>query len=280
MNNGILKEKPMSTLRTFSKLSLRMTMLAVLVISSMACTSSAQAGTPQQGANLGQANSQNPPAAPGRPLSVGRSSEEQQQTEQSQDEPRKIAAAIVAADNPSPKYVVSVGSNVGAFLAVFLDKFPNTRGQWTEPVDKIAAAKAQYLGRFVDRVNYKIGCAERDITEGCVPKDADVIITDWVTTHQPLDGLYKIYRAAYSQLPPGGWIVNLDHVSFGGSAWDPRLSAAVKGFRPSHEGPPFEHPNDRTPTLDEQLGALRAAGFDAQVVWQSFTTVLFMGRKN
>jgi hypothetical protein len=33
------------------------------------------------------------------------------------------------------------------------------------------------------------------------------------------------------------------------------------------------------PTADEQLAAMRAAGFDAQVVWQSFNTVLFMGRK-
>lgn len=195
------------------------------------------------------------------------------------DEPRKIAAAIVAADNPAPNYVVSVGSNVGAFLAVFMDKFPNARGQWTEPVDKIAAARQIYLGKYGDRINYKIGCAERDITDGCVPKGADVIITDWVTTHQNLDGLYKIYKFAYAQLPSGGWIVNLDHISFGDTAWDTLLQKAVTGFRPAHEGPPFEHPKDRTPTLEEHLGAMRAAGFDAQVVWQSFSTVLFMGRK-
>jgi hypothetical protein len=242
-------------------------------------TVSAQTQTSQPAARPAPANGQNPPAAQATPA-VPVSPAERAMREHAQDEPRQIAAAIVAAANPSPKYVASVGSNLGAFLTVFLDKFPNARGQWTEPVDKIAAAKTAYLGKYGDRVNYKIGCAERDITDGCVPKDADVIITDWVTTHQPLDGIYKIFRFAYAQLPPGGWIVDIDHVNFGGSYWDSLLKTAVTGFRPAHEGPPFEHPADRTPTRDEQLGALRAAGFeDPETPWCSFTTCLFMARK-
>jgi hypothetical protein len=196
-------------------------------------------------------------------------------------EPRRIAAAVVAADNPAPKYIVQIGAHYGQFMAVFLDRFPAARALWTEPDNaepNLVTAK-QRLARFGDRVDYKFGCGERDISDGCVPKGADVIITDWVSVLQNLDGMYKIYRIAAEQLAPGGWFVNIDQVAFGGSAWESRLQAARNGFRPEREAPAVHHADYRTPTVEEQLGAMRAAGLDAQVVWQSFGTVLFMGRK-
>ena len=197
-------------------------------------------------------------------------------------EPRKIAAAIVAADLPTPKLVIQVGAHHGEFLEVFLDRFPTARGLWTEPANSennLPAAKIR-LARFSGRVDFKFGCGERDISDGCVPKGADVIITDWVSILQSLDGMYKIYRIAAEQLAPGGWFVNIDKIGFGGGAWERRLQTARAGFRPEHEAPPIHHPEYRTPTADEQLEAMRAAGFDAQVVWRSFDTVLIMGRKN
>jgi hypothetical protein len=196
-------------------------------------------------------------------------------------EPRKIAAAIVAADLPSPTLVVQVGAHHGEFLEVFLDQFPTAHGLWTEPANtepNLPAAKVR-LARFGDRVAYEFGCGERDISDGCVPKRADVIITDWLSILQNLDGIYKIYRVAAEQLGPGGWFVNIDKVGFGGGAWERRLQTARAGFRPEHEAPPIHHPDFRAPTVDEQLGAMRAAGFDAQVVWRSFNAILIMGRK-
>lgn len=197
-------------------------------------------------------------------------------------EPRQIAAAIVAADLVTPKLVVQVGAYQGEFLEVFLDKFPNTHGQWTEAVTSkanLAPTKAR-LARLGDRVDFKWGCARRDLGPGCVlPKDTDVILIEWLSIQQNLDGMYRIYRAGAAQLPPGGWIVNLDHATFG-SAWGPALKTAVKGFRrPDIEGPPVHYPQFRIPTVEEQLGAMRAAGFEAEAVWQSFGTVLLMGRK-
>ena len=197
-------------------------------------------------------------------------------------EPRKIAAAIVAADLPAPKLVVQVGAHHGEFLEVFLDRFPAARGLWTEPANSennLIEAKMR-LARFSNRVDFRFGCGERDISDGCVPRGADVIITDWVSILQNLDGMYKIYRIAAEQLAPGGWFINIDKVGFGGGAWEGRLQTARAGFRPEHEAPPLHHADYRTPTVDEQLGAMRAAGFDAQAVWRSFDTVLIMARKN
>jgi hypothetical protein len=196
-------------------------------------------------------------------------------------EPRRIAAAIIAASSQSPKYIVQIGAHHGEFLEVLLDRFPNARGLWTEPQNdegNLPAAKLQ-LARFGDRVDFTYGCPERDISDGCVPKGPDVIITDWVSVLQNLDGMYRIYRIAAAQLAPGGWFVNIDQVGFGGTTWDPLLRTAREGFRPEHEAPPVHHAEFRTPTIDEQLGAMRAAGFDAQVVWRSFNVALIMGRK-
>jgi hypothetical protein len=194
-------------------------------------------------------------------------------------EPRRIAAAVVAADNPSPKMIVEIGAFQGDFLKVFMEKFPSARGQWTEGERERIMIASSRLARFGDRVDFKIGCALRDLSEGCLPKDTDVIIMEWLSIHQDLDKMYKNYHAATAQLPSGGWVVNVDHAGFGGSAWEPRLQTAAKGIRPTNEGPAIHHSDLRVPTADEQLGAMRAAGFDAEVVWRSFTTVLFMGRK-
>jgi hypothetical protein len=198
-------------------------------------------------------------------------------------EPRKIAAAIVAAEFPAPQFVVQVGAFQGEFLEVFLDRFPGAHGQWTEAItsEHNLPATKQRFARFGDRVDFAFGCARRDLSAGCVlPKETDVILLEWLSIQQNLDGMYKVYRAGAAQLPQGGWIINVDHVRFGGNGWEPIVQTAVKEFRhPEVEGPPIHYPQFQIPTVDEQLSAMREAGFDAQVVWQSFSTVLFMGRK-
>lgn len=239
----------------------------------------AQAPKPQTPAATSQSASQN--SAPAEPIHRVLNSTEQTSLDDALREPRQIAAAVVAASNPSPKYIVMIGAHHGEFLEVFLDKFPNARALWTEPNNtegNLPVAK-QRLARFGDRVDFHYGCADRDISDGCVPKGPDVIITDWVSILQNLDGMYKIYRIAAQQLAPGGWFVNIDHVGFGGTQWEPWIQTARTGFRPEHEWPAVHHPDFRTPTIEEQLGAMRAAGLDAHVVWQSFSTVLFMGHK-
>jgi hypothetical protein len=197
-------------------------------------------------------------------------------------EPRRIAAAVVAADLPAPKRIVQVGAFQGEFLEVFLDAFPGSPGQWTEAVTSkhnLPAAHERFA-RFGDRVAFRFGCARRDLGPGCaLPSDTDVILIEWLSIQQTLDSMYRIYRAGAQQLPPGGWIVSVDHVSYGGS-WEELVRKSVGEFRNVQvEGPPVHYPQFRVPTGDEQLGAMRAAGFDAQIVWQSFSTVLFMGRK-
>lgn len=267
----------MTKVRLFSTLFLLMVLTAACALPSISQTANAQA--PARSNPEGSPVVQQPPAGalvhfeavnPGETFGGG-------------DKlalPRQIAAAVVAQDNPSPKLVVDVGSFTGEFLEAFLEKFPAARGQWTEPVEGNRNNAKRRFARFGDRVDYVIGCPSRDISDGCVPKTADVIITSWLSIHQNRDGIYKFYRLAAAQLPPGGWLVNLDHVGFDGSAWEKRFQTARLGFHAVIEGPPIHHPDFKLISIADHLAAFKAAGItDVQVVWQSFNTVLFMGRK-
>jgi hypothetical protein len=254
-----------------------MILIAALAVSfiSVPRRASGQLEPLQQSTNPAQANAQGLPAAP-NPLSPA----EQKKRDEWMTEPYRVAAAVVAVDLPTPKSVVTVGGFQGQFLEVFLDQFPTAHGKYTEDIRSSNPPIARKrLARFGDRVTYEDGCPSRDISTGCVPKGTDIIITEWMSIHQDLDGMYKNYRAAAEHLNSGGWVAVLDHVSFGGTSWDSQLQVAGKGFRPQNEVPPIHHPNYRVPTAEEELGAMRAAGFDAQVVWQSFSTVLLMGHK-
>ena len=198
---------------------------------------------------------------------------------------RRLAAAVVAQDKPQPKMIADVGSFTGEFLEAFLQEFPNAHGQWTEPVETNHGNAIKRLGRFGERVSYKIGGAARDISLGCVPDGADVLITSWVSIHQDRAGIKKFYADAAKLLPSGGWVVNLDHVGTDGDAWETRLKGArsdlvSKGLVANVEGPPVHHPGWTTPRLDEQLGDLHAAGFDdVRVIWSQLNTVLIAARK-
>jgi hypothetical protein len=205
--------------------------------------------------------------------------EEQAIAQRAAQEPREIAMAILAADNPSPKYIVNVGAAQGGTLAAWLDRFPSARGEWTETAADHSTTEAlPVLGKYGDRVDYKLGCSLRDMTEPCFPPQTDVIITSGQSIHRNLDGMYKNFIATYKLLPHGGWFINTDQIGFGYSQWEPLLTKAKVGFRPKDRAP--EHPDLRIPTAQEELEAMRSAGYDAQIVYQSFNTAVFMGRKN
>jgi hypothetical protein len=196
--------------------------------------------------------------------------------------PYQIAAEVLAQDYPSPKMIVDVGSYQGQFLQPFLQRFPAARGQWTEPVTSNEDNAKRKLARFGDRVDYVIGCPGRDIGQGCVPKGTDVIITAWVTHHQAIDGVSRIYGLAHAQLPPNGWLIVLDHISSSDSNWERRFKLSRWYFNPDAEGPPMETSvrGMAFPSLDQQMAAFKSAGFDdVSVVWRSFDTVLIMAHK-
>jgi hypothetical protein len=199
------------------------------------------------------------------------------------NEPQRVAAAIVAAGFPSPQHIVQVGAGTGGFLEVFMDRFPTARGTWIEAItaEHQLPETHKNLDRFGDRVEFKGGCARRDLSrKTCVlPGDTDVILIGSLSIQQDIDGMRRVYKAGADMLPPGGWLVNVDRVTFSDATFGPLLQTAVKGFPPEYVGIPLHYPQFRVPTADQQVEAMRAAGLEAQVVWQSFNEVVIMGRK-
>jgi hypothetical protein len=121
---------------------------------------------------------------------------------------------------------------------------------------------------------------ERDISDGCIPKDTDIILSSWVTMHQEIQGIVMFDAEAYNQLPTGGFLVILDHIGFPpGSPWEAPLKAAKAEFHAKTEGPgPFV--KTPVPTAEAQLDALKVAGFDdPQIIWSDLTDAVFMARK-
>lgn len=194
--------------------------------------------------------------------------------------PRRIAAAVVAADGFQPRLVVDVGSFLGELLEAFLDQFPNARGQWTDASDNSQPIAEKRLGRFGDRVDYRVGCPGRDTTDGTVPDNVDVLATSWVSSHRDVEGTKAFYRGASERLAPGGWLVVIDHVGYDDPAWEQRILKAREGFHAAFEGPPPHH-DKHIATRDDHLAAFASAGItDVAVVWESLGTALFVGRRS
>ena len=193
--------------------------------------------------------------------------------------PQRIAAAIVAQDTPEPALVVDVGAYQGEFLEAFLDRFPGAQGQWTDAGDSTLPDAQERLGRFGDRVSYVIGAPSRDVTDPKVPAGMDVLTTSWVTSHRGPARMAEFYAQAYEKLAPGGWLVNLDHVTPHDDAWARRVEGGRLEFREPKAGPPMHH-DERIITLAEHVSAITAAGFtDFDVVFRSFDAAMFVARK-
>jgi SAM-dependent methyltransferase len=203
--------------------------------------------------------------------------------------PRRMAAAVVAGDNPEPACIVDVGAGPGAVLAVFLEQFPAARGIWTDASQAMLELAKDRLAPFGDRVEYRLADMT-DLDRAGLPAAVDVITTSRAAHHLDRAGLFAFYADVAARLAPGGWLVNLDHIGPASQAgppavagpddvWDQRLRAARKKFGVASDGPKHHH-NYPLTSVSDHLDALGAAGItDVEVPWRAFFTCLFMGRK-
>jgi trans-aconitate methyltransferase len=192
------------------------------------------------------------------------------------DLPRRIAASIVAEDNPGLRLVIDIGSGPGDFLAVFMEEFPQARGLWTDVSGAMLDLAGTRLAEFGDRVEFRTV----DMTDlSSIPADAGLITSSRATHHLDRAGLLDFYAQAASHLAPGGWLVNLDHIGLD-DTWNTRLRSVRKRFGTSAESGPKHHHNYPLPSMQDHLDGYAAAGVtDVQVVWRAFYTCLFMGRR-
>jgi SAM-dependent methyltransferase len=191
--------------------------------------------------------------------------------------PRSIAAAVIGTESPDTRQILDIGSGPGAFLATFLEAFPDATGVWADASDVMEQTARERLAKFGDRVTYVLADMT-DLRSSAIPAQVDVVVTSRASHHLDTERLAQFYRDATSYLSPGGWMVNLDHVRLG-EAWDDRMRDARKkiiGARPDgrlthyHSGP--------TPTISDHVNGYAGCGIEVQTPWRAFATCLFMGQ--
>lgn len=191
--------------------------------------------------------------------------------------PRRIAAAIVAADRPSTRLVADIAAGPGAMLEALLAELPEAEAIWCDASEAMLAQAKERLAGFGGRVTYLIADMT-DLDGAGLPGDLDALVTSRATHHLDRETLVGFYSAAAHRLCPGGWLVNLDHIGPSDS-WDRRYRSVRKRFvPPSPPGSGHDH-NWPLPSEADHLCAYRAAGItDVDVAWRAFYTYLFIGR--
>src|ERR1700733_9729518 len=126
--------------------------------------------------------------------------------------PRRIAATIVSLDRPGTRLIADVGSGPGDFLAFFLAQFPEARGVWSDVSAAMRDIAEERLAALSDRVEY-VAADMSDIRP--LPAGLDALVTSRALHHLDPDGLRAVYAEAAAHLAPGGWVINLDHVTIG-----------------------------------------------------------------
>lgn len=192
--------------------------------------------------------------------------------------PRSLAAAIVANEG-TPRVVVDVASGPGAFLATFLDEFPQAHGRWSDASEPMLTQARTNLAGYGDRVEFALGDMT-DLAAAGIPSDVDVIVTSRAAHHLDRSGLAAFYTEAAAHLAPGGWLIDLDHTG-PADHWDRRFRAVRPRFNRPGSQEAKHHHNYPLPSIADHLDGYAAAGItDVEIAWKAFYTCLFIGRKD
>jgi SAM-dependent methyltransferase len=194
--------------------------------------------------------------------------------------PWQVAATVIGLDEAGIGSVLDVASGPGGFLQLLLGEFPQARGVWLDSSEVMRDEARSRLAELGGRVEYHVGDI-LELEKACAPGSADVVTTSRATHHLTVPDLGRFYEQAAAVLRSGSWVANLDNVTMGGE-WDGRLRAARTKLRGPQAAVAPSHPHvHRSPTIEEHLSALRAAGFtDPAVIWQEFVSVLVMARRS
>ncbi len=188
---------------------------------------------------------------------------------------------LLAALAPAGAQVLDHGGGTGALSAAVLGTLPEARVTVLD-VDRAMLAEARKrLARFGDRVAFREGSFFDPLPA------ADAVMASLALHHvHDLDAKTGVYRAIRAALPGGGVFINLDAATADG----PRLNALT--FRRWAEGmaehgigaaEAREHfaawaDEDRYFPLDEELAALRRAGFaEVDCAWRRGATAVCCG---
>ena len=177
--------------------------------------------------------------------------------------------------------VLDLGAGTGLFSAMIGAAYPNARLTLADFSPQMLDQARQ---RFADRqVEYLLLDYEHD----AIPGDYDVAISALALHHTPPAGLQAVFEKIHGALVSGGLFINADQ-TLGTSAENEARYAqawidAVKanGSTDADVAAALDRMKaDQTATLEDQLAALRGAGFtDVDCWYKRYRFAVYSGRK-
>jgi tRNA (cmo5U34)-methyltransferase len=178
-------------------------------------------------------------------------------------------------------HAVDLGAGPGVLAGLLLRRFPRSRVLVVDLADKMIAAARENLGRFAERVDYRLGnIAEEDIGAG-----NDLVLSGLTIHHLDHEAKRSLFQRIHRALKSGGVFLNRDIVS----GATERLSAMyenlwrlyVRSNGEDDESLMARYRVEDIPaSLEEQLEWLRETGFaDVACHWQRLNFAIYGGRK-
>jgi len=196
-----------------------------------------------------------------------------------------------------PFGILDLGCGDGVLGRFLLNKFPSASGVLVDISDAMLDAARDKLGGRPDAVILKADFSSPDwLGSVSAHRPFDIIVSGFAIHHQTDERKREIYSEIHDLLTPGGVFLNLEHVSSAthecGRLFeefyadylhrhmlqsDPgatrEAALEIYGNRPDRD-------EDKTASVEEQCGWLRAIGFDdVDCFFKVFEIALFGGRR-
>lgn len=111
---------------------------------------------------------------------------------------------------------LDLGCGDGILGAAILEKYPQAQGVLADFSEPMLAAGRQKLAHLAERASFvQLDYADPDWA-ALAPGPFDAVVSGYSIHHQPDERKFALYQEIFDLLAPGGWFVNLEHVSPGG----------------------------------------------------------------
>ena len=116
--------------------------------------------------------------------------------------------------NPQPlNRFLDLGCGDGILGAAILEKYPQAQGVLADFSEPMLAAGREKLSHLIGQINFiQLDYADPAWVE-LTPGPFDAVVSGYSIHHQPDERKVALYQEFFELLTPGGWFINIEHVS-------------------------------------------------------------------
>jgi len=120
------------------------------------------------------------------------------------------------ATNPRPlRRFLDLGCGDGILGVAILERYPQAQGVLADFSEPMLAAGREKLARLSEQASFvQLDYADPSWIE-ITPGPFDAVVSGYSIHHQPDERKFALYQEIFELLTPGGWFINIEHVSPG-----------------------------------------------------------------